>query len=239
VRRTWAPRGQTPILRHSYRHDRISAISAISVSPRRRRLGLFYRLHDHNIRRPDVCRFLSQLLRHLRGPLIVVWDNLGTHKGPPIEAMLRRNRRLRLEHFPAYAPELNPDEGVWNLLESRLANGQPENQHRLWGALLLELECSNSKIFGTLPRGWAPASATCNCSPFCGECCDIYAVVTKAARSCSPHALHQTGPSVGLHAERDQGVRYLAHHPGIRNHPRFFVTFRCEAWTDSMALVRH
>lgn len=140
VRRTWAPRGQTPVLRHSYRHDRISAISAISVSPRRRRLGLYYRLHDHNIRRPDVCRFLSQLLRHLRGPLIVVWDNFGTHKGPPIQAMLHRNPRLRLEHFPAYAPELNPDEGVWNLLKSRLANGQPEDQDRLWGALQLELE---------------------------------------------------------------------------------------------------
>jgi transposase len=80
------------------------------------------------------------LLRHLRGPLIVVWDNLNTHKGPPIEAMLRRNRRLRIEHFPAYAPELNPDEGVWNQLKSRLANGQPDNQDRLWGALTLELE---------------------------------------------------------------------------------------------------
>lgn len=103
-------------------------------------MGLFYRPHDRNIRRPDVCPFLSQLLRHLRGPLIVVCDNLGIHKGPPIEAMLRRNRRLRIEHFPAYAPELNPDEGVWNQLKARLANGLPDNQDRLWGALTLELE---------------------------------------------------------------------------------------------------
>jgi transposase len=140
VRRTWAPRGQTPRLRHSYRHDRISALSAISVSPRRRRLGLYYQLYDHNVRRREVYRFVRHLLRHLRGPIFLLWDNIATHRGEPIRRLRARHRRLQIVPLPAYAPELNPDEGVWRISKSHLANGQPEHLDRLWGNLTLALE---------------------------------------------------------------------------------------------------
>jgi putative transposase len=126
VRKTWAPRGQTPLLSLWYRRDKISVISGISMSPRRRRFGLYYRMQTANIRRPDCCAFLRQLLRHLRGPVIVLWDNGRIHKGPPIQDVCRAFPRLRLEFFPAYAPELNPDEGVWTLAKSALANGRPD-----------------------------------------------------------------------------------------------------------------
>ncbi|MGH7308655.1 MAG: transposase, partial [Candidatus Rokuibacteriota bacterium] len=50
VRRTWAPRGHTPIIRHRYQRDKVSAISAVTVSPERRRVGLYLHLHpDENI----------------------------------------------------------------------------------------------------------------------------------------------------------------------------------------------
>jgi transposase len=127
VRRTWAPRGQTPIIRHRYRRDKISVISGVSVSPTRRRVGLYWRFHAKNIQHAEVCDFLRYLLRHLRGPVIVVWDNGKIHRGDPIRALCRAVPRLRLEHFPSYAPELNPDEGVWNLAKARLANGRPDN----------------------------------------------------------------------------------------------------------------
>ena len=127
MRRTWAPCGQTPIIRHRYRRDKISVISGVSVSPRRRRLGLFWRFHTKNIQHAEVCDFLRYLLRHLRGPVIVLWDNGKIHRGDPIRAFCRRVPRLHLEHFPSYAPELNPDEGVWNLAKARLANGRPDN----------------------------------------------------------------------------------------------------------------
>ena len=71
VLRTWAPRGQTPIHRHRYRRDKISVIAGISVSPRRQRLGLYYRLCLCNIGQLETCEFLRHLLRHLRGPIIV------------------------------------------------------------------------------------------------------------------------------------------------------------------------
>src|SRR5438445_10167047 len=69
VRRTWAPRGQTPIVRHRYRRDKISAISAITVSAQRHRVGLYLHVHpDDNITSVEVAVFLRALLCHLRGP---------------------------------------------------------------------------------------------------------------------------------------------------------------------------
>jgi len=128
VRRTWAPRGQTPILHHWQRHDRVSVISALTLSPRRHRCGLYVRCHpDENLHAADVCTFLRALLTHLRGPVIVLWDRIKIHRGPLIRALLERFPRLRLESFPAYAPELNPDEHVWQLAKATLANGRPDD----------------------------------------------------------------------------------------------------------------
>jgi transposase len=127
VHRTWAPRGQTPIHRHLYRRDKISVISGVSVSPGWRRLGLYYRLHPKkNIGHAEACQFLRHLLRHLRGHVIVLWDNGRIHKGDPLRDLCGRFPRLQLERFPSYAPELNPDEGVWNLAKRSLANGRPD-----------------------------------------------------------------------------------------------------------------
>ena len=125
VRRTWAPCGATPQLRHRYSHERISAISALTVSPRRQRLGLYCHFHFTNIGHVEVAVFLRLLLRHLPGPLIVLWDGGSIHQGPAIRALLARHPRLHLERFPAYAPDLNPDEQVWNHFKRHLANGCP------------------------------------------------------------------------------------------------------------------
>jgi transposase len=140
VRRTWAPRGVTPLHHHWSRHDRISVISGVSVSPRRRRIGLYYQLHLTNIHQTEACAFVRLLLRHLRGPVIVVWDNGNIHQGDPVRALCRAFPRLRLERFPPYAPELNPDEGVWTTTKRTLANGRPDCQDELAAQLITALE---------------------------------------------------------------------------------------------------
>ena len=61
-------------------------------------------MQDHSYKGPDVVRFLEQLLAELPGPLLVIWDGAPSH-------------RIRLEQLPGYAPELNPDEGVWRYLK--------------------------------------------------------------------------------------------------------------------------
>ncbi|MGL5097437.1 MAG: transposase, partial [Planctomycetia bacterium] len=67
-----------------------------------------------------------RLLRQVKGPLVVVWDNGAMHKGPAIRALLARHPRLTLERLPPYAPMLNPAEAVWNHLKyTALANFVP------------------------------------------------------------------------------------------------------------------
>jgi len=127
VRKTWAPRGKTPIIHHRCRHDRVSVISGISISPQQQRLGLYCLFYTDNIQQEEVCIFLREVLHHLRGEVIVVWDNGPIHKGPKIEHFCGQFPRLHLESFPPYAPELNPDEGVWSYLKGKLANSRPDD----------------------------------------------------------------------------------------------------------------
>lgn len=139
VRRTWAPRGQTPLLHCWQRHDRISAISGLTVSPRRQRLGLYFQLHNDNLHALEVCAFVRHLLHQLPGPVIVVWDNGKIHKGPLVRALCAAFPRLHLAALPPYAPELNPDEGVWTLAKGALANGRPDCRETLRSDLLTTL----------------------------------------------------------------------------------------------------
>jgi len=138
VRKTWAPRGRTPVVRHRYRHDKISVISGLAVSPTGRRLSLYFRCHTKNLTAEDVAEFLRHLLRHLRGPVIVIWDNAQIHKGPAVRALCT-NPCLHLEPLPPYAPELNPDEGVWGYAKRALSNGRPDSAWELLEELLTVL----------------------------------------------------------------------------------------------------
>jgi len=128
VRRTWAPRGETPVLDCWDRHDRLSVISAITVSPRRKRLGLYFDIFDHNIVTDDFETFVASLLRRLGRPIILVMDRWPVHRSGAGRLQERFGRRVRVEWLPSYAPELNPDEQVWNHTKyTDLANFIPED----------------------------------------------------------------------------------------------------------------
>jgi transposase len=159
VVRTWAPQGQTPIHRHRQgRRDKISVISGISVSPSRH---LYYLLFYDKIGQDEVCVFLRELLRHLHRPVIVLLDNSSTHKGKPIEQILGRHRRLRIEYFPSYAPQLNPDEGVWALAKQKLANSCSNDVDQLLEDILGSIEAirnSSEKLRGCIAHSELPFS---------------------------------------------------------------------------------
>jgi transposase len=161
VAKTWAPRGQTPIHRHRQgRRDKISVISGISLSPKRHHLGLYYLLFFDNIAQEEVCVFLRELLRHMRGPVIVLLDNSTTHQGEPLQNLLRQHPRLSIEHFPSYAPELNPDEGVWSLAKRNLANSCPKDVDELMEDLLRSIEAIRSspeKLRGCILQSELPS----------------------------------------------------------------------------------
>jgi len=135
VARTWAPKGQTPIVHYCYKQDRISAISALSVSPKRRRLALYLTLRTRNLTGLDVQAFLQYLLRHLRGPVVLLWDRGTIHRRKEVKHWIKSHPRLHGEDFPAYAPELNPAEYVWNQADRALANSAPTDLVQLNGML--------------------------------------------------------------------------------------------------------
>ena len=124
MRRTWAAAGFTPVLYQrlrSYKH--LSAVGALSISPRRHRLGFLWQLHRESIKQPQTLDFLRELLRHLRGPIVLVWDRLPVHRAAGVGRFAAKHPRLRIEYLPPYAPELNPVEYAWSWLKMNpLAN---------------------------------------------------------------------------------------------------------------------
>lgn len=129
VRRSWAVIGHTPVIGgDGGQRRKVSVIGAVSVSPNARHLGFdFATAVDGDFGPERVVAFLRDLLEYLWGKVVVLWDGGGNHKGPVIRAFLQRNRRLRLERLPGYAPDLNPVEAVWSWLKwGRRANFVPD-----------------------------------------------------------------------------------------------------------------
>jgi transposase len=143
VRRTWGPQGQTPILPAWDRRDRISVISAITVSPVRQRLNLCFRLLplNTNAKAEDTVAFLRQLKATVGGPLTVLWDRHRIHRrAKVVQAYLAQHPEIVTEDFPGYAPELNPDEQVWNWTKRvPLANRPADDADWLFNQLIESL----------------------------------------------------------------------------------------------------
>lgn len=132
VRRTWAPRGETPVLDCWERHDRLSVISALTVSPERHRLGLYFDIFDHNIVADDFEEFAALVLQRIGHPITLVLDRWQVHRAGARRLQRRFGNRVRIEWLPAYAPELNPVEQIWgHTKHSDLANYVPDNILRL------------------------------------------------------------------------------------------------------------
>ena len=129
------PKVKPPQLPYSYKHDRISALAVLTVSPIRRHIGLYARFQQDNFKAVHVAPFLRQLLRHMPGPVILLWDRGQIHKGPAIRQVLLDNPRLHTEFFPKYAPELNPAEQVWNEFKGHTANSLPLDKQDIRNSL--------------------------------------------------------------------------------------------------------
>lgn len=128
VRRTWAPRGKTPVQYSWARHDRISVVAALSVAPVRRRMGLYFRLLDHNLKTPDAVSFVRDLHKEIQKPILLVWDRLNVHRSAAKELLRRAPGWLAIEWLPPYAPDLNPVEHIWNQSKyADLANYVPDD----------------------------------------------------------------------------------------------------------------
>jgi DDE superfamily endonuclease len=125
VRRTWAPRGQTPILRHRGHWKRASMAGICCYRPDGSRARLCFHTQPDSYNSQTLIGVLRQLRRFLRGaPVTLVWDNLPAHHSRLMGAWLEGQRHwLQVEYLPGYAHDLDPVEGLWaNLKGQELAN---------------------------------------------------------------------------------------------------------------------
>jgi transposase len=143
VRRTYAPRGKTPLNRVADPHARISVIGAITVDPRRQRVGLIYNLlgDNANFRGPGVAYFVQMLLAAIGGPVTILWDRIKIHSCTQVEQCIATAPGVVAELFPPYAPELNPADGIWGYVKyGRLANYAPPDLDVLRATVTAELD---------------------------------------------------------------------------------------------------
>ncbi len=126
-RRTWAPRGQRPEQRAWQRHDRLSVIASLHVSPRRR-LGHYFRVHSHNVRTAEVMDYLRDLHRQLGRALIVVMDRLPAHRVASA-ACISKATWLSVEWLPWLRPRLESRRSPLELLEVRTAGELPSQRY--------------------------------------------------------------------------------------------------------------
>jgi transposase len=119
VRRTWAPIGETPILRHSHRWRKVSIMAALKYNYTGKPINLVFETVEGSYDRHALRRFARRLGKSLNGrPGILIWDNLRAHFCHEVVAELKK-WKIEVERLPAYAPELNPCERAFSSLKGK------------------------------------------------------------------------------------------------------------------------
>jgi len=123
---TWGRRGITPVIRvRGGGTGRVSVAGLACYRPGDRS-RLIYRLHCYRARKGETKAFTWTEYRDLLiaahrqlpgGNVVLVWDNLNVHLGAELRAFTGAQAWLRVFRLPAYAPDLNPVEGIWSVLK--------------------------------------------------------------------------------------------------------------------------
>jgi transposase len=112
LQRTWGARGQTPVVKTSGQRQAVSAMSAVTA-----RGEFWYSVYTGRLNAVRFIEFLKDFMRYRRRPVFLVIDGLPAHKAKVVAAYVQSLKgRLELHFLPGYAPDLNPDEFVWNHL---------------------------------------------------------------------------------------------------------------------------
>jgi transposase len=120
ILRTYAPIGETPVLKVFHTRDHLSMMSAITPQG-----WLFTRTRYEALNGMDSVHFLTHVRAQTNRKLLVIWDGSPIHRNTDVRDFLANGaaKQIHLERLPAYAPDLNPDEGTWRHLKRvELAN---------------------------------------------------------------------------------------------------------------------
>ena len=125
MRRTWAPKGETPRLIHAFNWKKLSICAALGFRWDGQRCRLWFQLRPGSYNAAGLIDFLRDLKKHLRRQqAILIWDGLPAHKSREMRAYLESQKSwLNVEMLPGYSPDLNPVEDLWgNVKGQELAN---------------------------------------------------------------------------------------------------------------------
>ena len=133
---TWAPKGQTPIIRTTGSRHSLNLVSAISAKGAMRFMTI-----NGKMTADRFIEFLERLLKNQSTPVFLIVDGHPVHRSARVRAFVEAtNGRLKLFHLPAYSPELNPDEQVWNQLKN----------HRIGKMFIKSLDDMAGKVHSAL-----------------------------------------------------------------------------------------
>lgn len=125
--RTWALKGQTPVIQFHFNWNHVSVIAGLS------RTNYLFRLYEGSVKKEQVVEFLKALKAHLEQPLLIIWDGARPHRSAMVRQYLDSlDGHIQMTFLPPYCPELNPVEYLWAWLKRHaIANFCPKNLDEL------------------------------------------------------------------------------------------------------------
>ncbi len=122
--RTWAPKGQTPEVPTSGRRQSVNAISAVNA-----RGEFWFKVYTERLNKERFVAFLKRFMRGRKHPVMMIVDGHPAHRARIVRAYVQSLKgKLEIYFLPGYAPEVNPDEFVWNHLKKQGVSKQPLRQ---------------------------------------------------------------------------------------------------------------
>jgi transposase len=124
ITKTWSPIGKTPVIRHIFDREKLNAIASIDCTPDGDDANMMFYMQPDSIRSNAIIDYLNALHREIPGKVVLIWDGYSSHKSNVVkEHIAKCSDWLKVEHFPAYAPELNPPEYLFSAIKRKdLAN---------------------------------------------------------------------------------------------------------------------
>ncbi|MDH6152568.1 transposase [Paraburkholderia sp. WSM4179] len=125
--RTWALKGQTPVIQFHFNWNHVSANAGLSHT------NYLFRLYEGSVRKEQVVEFLKALKAHLKQPLLIIWDGARPHRAAMVREYLDfLDGHIHMAFLPPYSPELNPVEYLWAWLKRHaIANFYSDNLNEL------------------------------------------------------------------------------------------------------------
>ena len=121
LQRTWAPKGCTPVVQTSGQRQSVNAISMINA-----RGAFWFQVYTERMNAERFVGFLKAFMRGRRKPVMLVLDGHPAHRAAKVARYVQALKgKLELHFLPGYAPDLNPDEFVWNQLRHKGTSKKP------------------------------------------------------------------------------------------------------------------